>query len=54
MLAGLSVISALFPRVPAYALVALLAWISLALLYRGYKLYRKGKSAGTNINEKTP
>jgi hypothetical protein len=44
----------LFPRVPAYTLVALLAWISLALLYRGYKLYRKGKSAGTKINEKSP
>jgi len=54
VLAGLSAISALFPRVPAYTLVALLAWISLALLYRGYKLYRKGKSAGTKINEKTP
>jgi cardiolipin synthase len=54
VLAGLSAISALFPRVPAYTLVALLAWISLALLYRGYKLHRKGKSAGSNINEKTP
>ena len=46
VLAGLSVISALFPRVPAYTLVASLAWISLALLYRGYKLYRRAKAQG--------
>ena len=54
VLAGLSVISALFPRVPAYTLVVLLAWISLALLYRGYRLHRKGKKTGADINEKTP
>lgn len=54
LLAGLSVLSALFPAVPAYTLVVLLAWISLALLYRGFRLYRKGKKAGTDINEKTP
>jgi cardiolipin synthase len=54
LLAGLSILSALFPAVPAYTLVIVLAWISLALLYRGYRLYRKGKKAGTDINEKTP
>jgi cardiolipin synthase len=54
LLAGLSVLSALFPAVPAYTLVVLLAWISLALLYQGYRLHRKGKKAGTDINEKTP
>ena len=54
LLAGLSVLFALFPAVPAYTLVVLLAWISLALLYRGYRLHRTGKKTGTDINEKTP
>jgi cardiolipin synthase len=44
LLLGLSVLTAFFPRVPAYALVVVLGWIALALLYRGYKLYRNGKA----------
>ncbi|MBZ5688072.1 MAG: cardiolipin synthase B [Acidobacteriia bacterium] len=53
LLAGLSVLFALFPAAPVYTLVVLLAWISLALLYRGYRLHRTGKKTGTDINEKT-
>jgi cardiolipin synthase len=40
---GLSVLFALHPRVPAYMLVVVLVWTALALLHRGYKLYRTGK-----------
>ncbi len=54
LLAGLSVLFGFFPSVPAYTLVVLLAWISLALLYRGYRLHRKGKETGTDVNENTP
>lgn len=44
LLLGLSVLFAFFPRVPAYALVVVLGSTALAFLYRGYKLYRKGKA----------
>jgi len=44
LLLALAVVFGFFPRVPAYALVVVLGWIALALLYRGYKLYRKGKA----------
>ena len=44
LLLGLSILFAFLPRVPAYVLVVVLGWIALALLYRGYKLYRKGKT----------
>jgi cardiolipin synthase len=44
LLFALSLLFAFFPRVPAYALVVVFGWIALALLYRGYKLYRKGKA----------
>jgi cardiolipin synthase len=40
VLLGLAVVSALFPRVLTYPLVAVFFWIALALLYRGYKLRR--------------
>src|SRR5207253_6833565 len=39
----LSVLFAFRPKVPAYALVVLLSWIGLALLCRGYRLYRERK-----------
>jgi len=45
LLVILSVLFALRPKVPAYALVVLLIWIGLALLYRGYRLYREGKTS---------
>jgi len=44
LLLGLAVLFAWFPRVPAYVLAALLGWISLALLCRGYKLRRQRNS----------
>jgi cardiolipin synthase len=36
----LAVLFARFPRLLAYPLVPLLAWIATALLYQGYKLHR--------------
>ena len=38
VLLALAVLFAFFPRVLAYPIVALLAWVALSLLYRGYKL----------------
>ena len=46
LLAGLCVLFVFFPRVPAYTLVVLLGWIALALLYHGYRLYRKRSRRG--------
>jgi cardiolipin synthase len=40
VLLALGIVGAVFPRVLAYPLAALLFWISLALLYRGYTLYK--------------
>jgi cardiolipin synthase len=36
----LAVLFALFPRLSAYPLAVLFAWIACSLLYRGFKLYR--------------
>ena len=36
----LAILFAFFPRLLAYPLVSLFAWIAGALLYRGYKLHR--------------
>lgn len=44
LLLALSVLFYLYPRVPAYTLVVVFCWVALVLLYRGYKLYRTGKS----------
>jgi len=38
LLLGLTILFAWFPRVLAYPLVVVFVWISLALLYRGYRL----------------
>jgi len=43
LLMVLAVLSASFPRVFVYPVVVLFLWIALALLYRGYKLWRKSK-----------
>jgi cardiolipin synthase A/B len=43
MLLALSILFAFYPRVPAYILVFVLSWIGLAILYRGYRLYREGR-----------
>jgi cardiolipin synthase A/B len=44
VLLGLAVLFAWFPKLAAYPLVAVLGWISLALLYRSDKLRRERKS----------
>jgi cardiolipin synthase A/B len=41
VLFALGVLFAAFPRVLAYPLAAILGWISIALLYRGYTLYKQ-------------
>lgn len=44
LLVGLATVFALFPRVLAYPVVAIFAWVAVALLYRSYELRRKRKS----------
>jgi len=44
LLLALSVLFYFYPRVPAYSLVVVFIWMALALLYRGYRLYRMSKS----------
>ncbi|MFH0343515.1 MAG: hypothetical protein ACHBNF_15640 [Chromatiales bacterium] len=41
LLLGLAVLFALFPRLLAYPLIAIIVWLAAALLYRGYKLKRE-------------
>jgi len=54
VLLALGILFALFPRVLAYPLAALLGWISIALLYRGYSLYKhRGESQARAELEKT-
>ena len=43
VLAALAILFAVFPRLLAYPLAVLFVRIALALLYRGYKLHRRGK-----------
>jgi cardiolipin synthase len=43
LLLALSVLFYFYPRVPAYSLVVVFSWLALALLYRGYRLYRMSK-----------
>jgi len=43
VLLALAVLFAYFPRALAYPLVVVFAWISFALLYRGYRLYSQSK-----------
>lgn len=43
LLLVLSILFGFFPRVPAYTGIVILGWVALALLYRGYRLYRSGK-----------
>jgi cardiolipin synthase len=42
-LVGFAFLFAVFPRLVAYPLVALLAWVAVSLLYRGWTLLRAGK-----------
>jgi cardiolipin synthase len=39
-LLGIAILFILFPRMSAYPLAAILAWIAFSLLLRGYRLYR--------------
>ena len=41
-LLAFAILFALFPRVLAYPVVVLLAWVALSLLYRGFKLLQRG------------
>ncbi len=50
VLLGLAVFFARFPKVAAYPVVAVLGWISLALVYRGYKLRRERNRSGSPEN----
>ena len=42
LLLGLAVLFWFFPRVLVYPLIVVLLWISLALLYRAYRLQIRG------------
>ncbi len=42
-LAGLAILTVVFPRLVAYPLAGLAAWLGLALLYRGVELFRRGR-----------
>ena len=48
LLLGLATIAWFFPRVLTYPLIVLMVWISLALLYRAYKLKHPEPSASAN------
>ena len=41
LLLSLAVLFAVFPRLLAYPLIAIIVWLAVALLYRGYKLKRE-------------
>jgi cardiolipin synthase len=43
----LAALFALFPRLLAYPLLIVFAWLGLALLYRGYRLHREGRRKGS-------
>jgi cardiolipin synthase len=45
-LLALAVLFAFFPRGLAYPVLALCVWFGVALLYRGYRLHRRGNRAG--------
>lgn len=47
LLLAAAVLFALFPRVLAYPLVVLLAWVAVTLLYRSYELHREGTGGRT-------
>ena len=46
LLLGIAALLYFFPQVAGYALMAVLGWIGLALIYRAWKLYRKRNSSG--------
>jgi cardiolipin synthase A/B len=44
LLLGLGAVAILFPRVLAYPLAVISLWIAAALLLRGYRLRRQGRT----------
>ncbi|HEX5418658.1 MAG TPA: phospholipase D-like domain-containing protein, partial [Gammaproteobacteria bacterium] len=53
LLCGLALLFAFFPRALAYPLCAIAAWIGIALVYKGYRLWRRRSekaSAGPEAN----
>ena len=48
LLIGFSVLTWFFPRVVTYPLIVLLLWISIALLYRAYRLKQRAETASAN------
>jgi uncharacterized membrane protein len=48
LLIGFSLLTWFFPRVVTYPLIVLLLWISLALLYRAYRLRHGHAPASVN------
>lgn len=46
LLLALTILFALFPRMLAYPLLALFAWLGVALLYRGIRLYGQRRHGG--------
>lgn len=48
LLIGLATLAWFFPRALTYPLIVLMLWISLALLYRAYRLKHTKPAAGTN------
>ena len=55
-LLALAIVFAWFPRALVYPLVAVLVWIGLVLLYKGYRLYRDGRRGrvSSQREESTP
>lgn len=53
-LLALAILFAFFPRLPAYPLAVVLAWVAGALLYRGFKLHREGRRGTGETKEPTP
>jgi cardiolipin synthase len=51
-LMALAILFWFFPRVLAYPLIVLFAWIAISLLYRGYKLHRRKDERGQLEGEK--
>ena len=48
LLLGLATLAWFFPRALTYPLIALMLWISLALLYRAYRMRNKKPLPGAN------
>jgi cardiolipin synthase len=51
LLLALATLFAFFPRLLVYPLVVIFAWIAVALVYKGYKLYREGKRGAGALKE---